>query len=226
MIYLLILKTQEQRIDLFRACFTEGIQFDNEDDAKAAGKLRTQIENDFKKQASYIRGSDKTGRALLIERARTETDTQDDEFVASQIYLMERAIAATEFVSKGRQEKIVVVLDFGSFKSSLAPTLAAVKAVASILQTKYSERLKNLVVIDPPFWMRTMFGMIKPFLDPVTKAKFIVVTGDAKKLEVLTELIDADQAMPFMVPNGKLVEEVDLDRFTKVVPFHCLYDQA
>jgi hypothetical protein len=199
---------------------------DNEADEEAVQKLRSQIVDDVNKQPAFVRGTDKSGRALLLLRDRTAKVTIDEEFIVTQIFIMERAIAATEYASRGVEEKILVVLDFGSFKSSLAPPLSAVKAVASILQSKYSERLKNLIVIDPPFWMRTMYGMIKPFLDPTTKAKFIVASGDKKKQEVIAELVDPAQAMPWMLPSGKLVEEVDLEHYVQVVPFHCLYDEA
>ena len=144
--------------------------------------------------------------------------------MADNIYLMERAIAATEFVSKGVQEKIVVVLDFGSFKASLSPPMSAVKAIASILQTKYSERLKGMIIIDPPLWMRTAYGVIKPFLDPTTKAKFLIASGDKKKLEAVSGYVEPAQAMPWLLPSGKLGTEVDLEHFLKTVPFHCLYD--
>ena len=215
---------KERRIDLIRACFTDGIEFDNEEDEQSVEKLKSQILSDLIKQESCVRGKDKSGHALLLLRSRTAQDTSEDEFVVTQIYMMERTIAATEYTSRGVQEKIVVVLDFGMFNSSLAPPLSSVKEIASILQTKYSERLKNLVVIDPPLWMRTMYGLIKPFLDHTTKAKFIVATGDKKKEDAIAELIDPSQAMPWMLPSGELSEEWDLQRFVTVVPFHCLYD--
>jgi hypothetical protein len=63
-------------------------------------------------------------------------------------------------------------------------------------------------------------------LDPITKAKFIVATGAKKKHEVLASLISDDQAMPFMLPNGKLAGDVEIDRFLKTVPFHCPYDEV
>jgi hypothetical protein len=217
---------QERRIDLFRACFTEGVEFDNEDDQQAVEKLRKQIDEDLKKQSCFVRGKDKDGRALLVVGSRTNKNTVDEEFVNMLIYIMERAIATTEFISRGVQEKILVVLDFGTFSRALAPPLSAVKGIASILQSKYSERLKNLVIIDPPFWMRTMYGLLKVLLDPTTKAKFIVATGSKKKAETISTYIDASQAMPFLLPDGKLVGEVDLVHFLNQVPFHTLYDEV
>jgi hypothetical protein len=134
---------------------------------------------------------------------------------------MERAIATSEFLSKGGEEKIVVVLDFATFYSSLAPPLASLKALASILQNCYSERLKRLIILDPPFWMRTMYGLLKPFLDPVTKAKFVVASGEKKKISIVKEVVNVEQAMPFLLPDGMLVDEVDMERFLRETKF-CL----
>ena len=89
--------------------------------------------------------------------------------------MMERAIACTEFISAGAEEKITVMFELYTFKSSLAPTWGAIKQMASILQNCYSERLKGLIIIDPPLWARTMYGLLKPFLDPGEKDKDDVV---------------------------------------------------
>lgn len=180
----------------------------------------------MKKQLAYVRGKDKDDRALLVVHPRTDKTTVDEDFVTNLIFIVERAAAVTEYESRGKEEKIIVVLDFGTFSSSLSPPMSAVKGIVGVLQSKYSERLKNLVILDPPLWLRTLYGLIKPFLDPITKAKFIVASGSKKKHEVLASLISEDQAMPFMLPNGKLVGEVEIDRFLKDVPFHRLYDEV
>jgi len=204
----------------------DGVEYDTEEDEIRAEEIGAAIAGEVAMQPAYVRGCDKERRALLILHSRTCQNTDEDAFVLAQIYLMERAIAASEFGSEGRVEKITGVFDFGTFQSSLAPPLNAVKAVCSILQNRYSERLQKLIIIDPPFWMRTMFGLLKPFLDPVTSAKFIVATGQKRKQDVVAELVDEDQAMPFLLPSGKLNDEVDLGVFTRHVPFHCGYDKS
>ena len=191
-----------------------------------AGKYKNSIAKDLKLQTAVVRGKDKQNRALVLIFPRTSAETTDDEFVLTQLYTMERAIACTEIASEGREEKVLAVLDFSSFQSKYAPSLQAVKSLVSILQTKYPERLKNLVVIDPPFWMRSVYALIKPFLDPETRAKFILASGSKKKVQIISEFVDDEHAMPFMIPTGKLTSEIDLDHFLTRVPFHSLYDDA
>jgi hypothetical protein len=204
--------------------FTKGIKFESDEESEQAEKFRSLIVPDIEKQSSFVRGKDKEGLAIMTIKARTEIASEDEAFITTQIYVMERALATTEASSLGKKEKIMVVLDFGDFTSSKAPALYAIKALASILQHCYSERLRRLLIIDPPFWMRTMYGLLKPFLEADTSQKFVMISGDSEKTTIFSEFIDDDQAMPFMLPSGNLTESVDLERFLEVVPFHCLYD--
>ena len=172
-----------------------------------------------------MRGTDREGRTLLIGLSRLVAGTDDEEFLTTQVYLMERAIAAAEFTTKGAQEKVVVVLNFGEFSATLAPSWDATKTLASVLQKHYPERLHKLVVIDPPFWMRTSYCLLSPFLKAETMEKFILAWGDDME-QILGRYFDEDQAMPFMLLNGKLLMPVDMHRFQRAVPFcHC-YDHC
>jgi hypothetical protein len=204
--------------------FTEGIEFESNEESQQAEKFRSLIVPDIAKQNAFVRGRDKEGLAIMTIKARTEIASEDEAFLNTQIYVMERALATTEALSMGKKEMIMVVLDFGDFTSSLAPPWNAITALSSILQHSYSCRLKRLLIIDPPFWMRTMYGFLKPFLELDTSQKFVMISGDIQKMTIFSEFIDDDQAMPFMLPSGKLTESVDLGRFLEVVPFHCLYD--
>lgn len=196
---------------------------EREDFEVAATKLRAAIASDLQKQACFVRGTDRDGRTLLIVLSRLVAGTDDEEFLTTQVYLLERAIAATEHTTKGAQEKVVVVLNFGEFSASLAPSWDATKTLVSVLQKHYPERLHKLVVIDPPFWMRTAYCLLTPFLNEETMEKFILACGDDRE-KIIGRYIDEDQAMPFMLLNGKLSMPVDLHRFQRAVPFCRCYD--
>uniref|UniRef100_A0A7S3PC38 CRAL-TRIO domain-containing protein n=1 Tax=Amphora coffeiformis TaxID=265554 RepID=A0A7S3PC38_9STRA len=216
---------KDRRVDLMRACFEDDIEIENENDRMKIEKMKAHIRDDLGRQNGYIHGHDKEGRAILIVRSRESVAADEDAFILSCLYLMERAIASTEKYTAARQETIIVVLDFGKFSSSLSPTLTAATTVAKTLQCRYTQRLFKMVIIDPPFWMRTMYSMIKPFLSPLTTAKFIMATGDSAKHDTLSDFIDDDQAMPFMLPGGKLEGKVDLDKFLGGTPFQLSYDE-
>ena len=46
------------------------------------------------------------------------------------------------------------------------------------------------------------------------------------KQRMIRSLISPEHAMPFMLPEGQLTTNVDLDHFLTSVPFHALYDGA
>ena len=222
---------KERRYDLIRACYmdTSAMMFESDVEKteyeKDLAKIRAAVDSDLKKQAAFVRGTDKEGRALLVGRSRVVAGTNDSEFLTTQLYLIERALAATEFNSKGKEEKIVVVFDFSEFYASLSPSWESVKSLAHILGNFFPERLIRFVVTDPPFWMRTSYNLLAPFIDPITLEKYILVAGDQSK-QILRKYIDAEQAMPFMIPEGKLSETVDLMIFRELVPFFCCYDTS
>ena len=220
---------KERRYDLLRACYMDtSIMVFESDEEKTEyeaelAKVRDAVDSDLKKQAAFVRGSDKEGRALLVGRSRVVAGTDDAEFLTTQLYLIERALAATEFNSKGKEEKIVVVFDFSEFYASLSPSYESVKALAHILGNYFPERLIRFIVTDPPFWMRAAYKLLTPLIDPITLEKYILVYGDESK-QILRKYIDPEHAMPFMIPEGTLSETVDLERFREVVPFFCCYD--
>jgi hypothetical protein len=210
---------------LLRACFQADIEVTDEGDRAYVEDLRSSIRDDLGREKGYVHGHDKEGRALLIVRSREIVAADEEAFVKAILFLMERAIASTESYTAATQEKILVVLDFAQFSSSLSPSLTTAKTVAKILQRRYTERLFRLIVIDPPFWMRTMYSLVKPFLTPITMTKFFLITGDVQKHETLSGFIEGDQAMPFMLPEGQLPAEVDLEKYLTQTPFQCGYGE-
>ena len=51
-------------------------------------------------------------------------------------------------------------------------------------------------------------------------------TLQGQKVTYISDLIEPEQATPTLLPDGKLTEPVDLDRFLHAVPFHSLYDEV
>ena len=92
--------------------------------------------------------------------------------------------------------------------------------------------------------------MIKPFMDPITASKFIILNNNSTTSDntsitkrnkergeatssstveatIISNIIDNSQAMPALLPGkGKLTSDVNIDRFLYHVPFYQLYDGA
>eukprot|EP00919_Chromeraceae_sp_WS-2016_P038258 GHVR01091345.1.p1 GENE.GHVR01091345.1~~GHVR01091345.1.p1 ORF type:complete len:284 (+),score=47.40 GHVR01091345.1:30-881(+) len=67
-------------------------------------------------------------------------------------------------------------------------TFELFKKTSKLIQEHYPERSFKIIVINAPFWFKTVFTLIGPFIDPRTKEKIIVVGSDYKK--VLAEYLE------------------------------------
>lgn len=217
---------KHRMIELFRTLFDDDRQYETEEEQELAEKYRLHIEEDVNKQNVVVRGMDRESRAIVLVFPRTCPElTDEDCFINTQLYMIERAIACTEALSDGKQDQIVVVLDFGDLKTSCAPPLNNTKKFIWILQNHYPQRLRNLIIVDAPLWMRGIYSLLSPFVDPYTKTKFRMVKGDKQKKEHIHDIVGNDQAMPFLLPNGELPVDIDMNHFVRNVPFSCLYDE-
>jgi hypothetical protein len=171
-------------------------------------------------QTFVTRGHDRDLRSVIFAYPRKAAG-EEEHFIDSILYTVERAVACTEFQSRGRQDKIVAVMDS---QGSTAPPMKACKVAVNILQQYYPGRLKNLIILNPPYMLLGIYKMIKPFMDPDTAAKFIVVKGTRQTEIEIAKLIDPSQAMPIMIPTGQLESTVDVSEFLYHCPFFCLYD--
>jgi len=204
----------------------------NENEQQLSKERRERIHDEMNNyQTNVVRGHDREDRAIFFAFPRKKAGTSDSEeaFVDSLTYTMERAVAASEFQSIGRQDQIVCVLDT---KGGSCPPFKTIQAALGILQHFYPGRLKTCVILNAPYLVTALFKMTKPFMHPITVSKFLLTkakrnNSNKEEDSVLSRLIDESQAMPEMMPGrGKLTSNVNVDRFLYSVPFYRLYDTS
>jgi hypothetical protein len=123
------------------------------------------VRSDMQKQYVVIRGHDRDNRTVMIRFLRAETGTTEEAYVlVAMIYMAERSVAATEFLSMGTEERSIAVYDFNGFDSSNAPPFKFRAAAATLLQKICPERLQILVMVEPLFWIRGVLSLLNPFL--------------------------------------------------------------
>lgn len=167
-------------MDLLRTLFDSSWSYRNEEDAKVAEKYRAYIEDELSNQIMVVRGMDRESHAMVIKMPRESPETNEDAFITAQLYIAERAIAATEMISQGEKEKVIAIFEFGTYSSSNAPPLRVMRAMTQILQHNYPERLYHLVILDPPFFMRSIYILIHPFLSADTSEKVIMISDEVR----------------------------------------------
>ena len=213
---------QQNKTHLFKTCMQEDFEYDNEEDANLAKIRRDRLIRENRDvQAMIIRGQDRQKNAVWVAMPRKQPGDDPQAFVDVLIYTIERCTAATEASTLGARDKMIAVLDC---KQSASPSVKAIKMGITILQAHYPGRLANLIVLDLNYILQGLYNCVKPFLDPGTLGKFIVVKGTKAKEAALSVHIEEDQAQTNLLENGKLSPIVDGEWFVKGVPFPRLYD--
>jgi hypothetical protein len=216
----------------------------SEDDAERCEHFEKLIEEDFRIQKMAVRGYDKENRPIIVKFCRetlwSGKENAGEGFQLAQLYIAERAIAATELRSVGNSEQLTAIFDFSAYDAGNAPPVTVMVDTIKILQTNYPERLGKAVVLDAPFWMQALVQIVNPFLAAKTRAKLnVVATSIMPKLWPLRgastaeirensvrDVVDPDQAMPFMLPDAKLTSAIDIAHQLRHVPFYELYDSV
>lgn len=213
---------KEQRTHLYKTCMQEDFEYSDEEDAKLAAQRRTRIIQENRDcQPMIIRGQDRQKNAVWLAMPRKAPGEEAEAFVDGLLYTIERCAATTEALTLGSQDKMIAVLDL---KNSACPSVKAMKMGINMLQAHYPGRLKNLIVLDLNYILQGIYNCIKPFLDPETREKFVIVKGTKAKEAAISVHLDASQAQTNLLKDGKLSPEVDAEWFLKEVPFCRLYD--
>ena len=129
----------------------------------------------------YVRGYDRDGRAILYIYQKRENSNNPEHNIMHLIYQLERMTACTE---RQGYEKSVVILDFLGWGMKHSSSMALTKATINILENCYVERIARVYFTNAPLVFRTFYNMVKPFLDPVTKAKIVFASGKQGRSEM------------------------------------------
>lgn len=211
-----------QKTLIYRTCMDVNFVYKTKEDANLAALRRQRIIKEVREnQTMVIKGHDRHRRAVWLSMPRRKPGDDPDAFVDVLVHMMERAVATTEALSFGRRENMVSILDCNK---TTAPSVKALKMGISAIEAYYPGRLKNLVALDLSFIIQSIYNVLKPFLDPVTRSKFIIVKGAKAKDEAVSVLLDESQATPNALKRGKMSTDIDAEWFVTKVPFCRLYD--
>jgi hypothetical protein len=182
-----------------------------------------------------VRGHDKLRRAVLTKMVRMAPSTDELAYILAQLYVGERALAATEVCSLGNQEQIMMVFDFNNYSSTNSPSYTTLRKTLNIFQSFYPERVAKLFILNPPLWIRSVYATISFLLAKETQAKIMIMAAQcgtkdsvvsSSNFSLISQYLDPSQAMPFLIPTGELLGDVDVHQFIQNVPFHSLYDEV
>eukprot|EP00035_Acanthoeca_spectabilis_P014841 m.291844 g.291844 ORF g.291844 m.291844 type:complete len:481 (+) comp16232_c0_seq5:10351-11793(+) len=144
----------KERPDLLRAA-------DFSPDEAATGKCR-------------FAGMDRWGRPILVLDNTVENTTDVDVHMRLLFWTTERMIRRM----KPPVEKQVMFVHLPDFSLWNAPPLKSSKTSLAVFSLYYAERLGHHIWWQPPSYFSTFIAMIRPFIDPKTMAKVVLINGD------------------------------------------------
>jgi hypothetical protein len=137
---------------------------------------------------SFISGFDKYGRTILIQRPGFENTKCFETQIRHQIFNIEKAVRLS------KTGTICIIIDFTNTTLLNVPSLSSSRKFISILQSHYPETLGLGVMLDSFYIVSTLWKMVQPFLDPITKEKIVFAKSTLKNgTSDLAQFIDQDQ---------------------------------
>jgi len=182
-----VFNAKDKELDLLRLCFAKdadrlGVA---EEHKQRVSEWESMIEQELTKQKTWIQGHDINHRAILHRMSRSAPAVDREAYNLLTFYMAERAFAATEILSRGREDKIVCIFYYSNYDSSKVPPTDVIQNSIQTLQKFYPERALKIFVLDPPLWLRLLYAIISPFLSKDTREKVSV----SKLCSIFTNLL-------------------------------------
>ena len=127
--------------------------------------LQTDVSSHPMISSIAVCGYDNQNRAILVRIPVRFCSPSDESFLRVLLYQLERTIACTERKSIGRQEKIVVAIDYKNYEKGNIPPFHLLREFLSIFQNYYPERL-HLTIAAVSLAVISLFVLI--FLSSLT----------------------------------------------------------
>lgn len=225
----------EMNMDGIRLCYNSDLMAsklfkDDDKIQKEWNALREGLDNQMKTPIWVVRSRDKNNRAPIFCEIRKKKDRifHPVEYLRIHAYMLERSLACAERLSvdENVEHPIIIFTYWADFLLGDATPLSLCRKLLNMMSNCYPERLYKFYIIDAPYIFSAFWKLVKPFIDPVTKQKFIFIKGEEQRREEFSNILDPDQAVSFTLPEGKLPESFDVKKFMYDIPFDYCYDET
>lgn len=208
-----------KKIDLLRLCFAENSTsyVSSEDDKQQLVQWEEMLRKEYERHPTLVAGHDKQKRVILHRRCRLVAEVDEEEFYLLFLYMCDRAVSCTEILTKGREEKIHIMMDYNTWVPVARRPAAIVKQSLSMMQKLCFERIGLIYMIDPRTFTYMAFTVLSPLLPKVFREKVCMVSGKKQKDKVF-ESFDPHNATPTMLENGTLLEGADIQSYLLNIP--------
>jgi len=118
-------------------------------------------------------------RSLQVFDNSRENTVDPDSQMEHLAYNMElcRRTAALDPQHR-RADKTMLVMHMKDFSIFNQPPMSVTKETVTILGTAFPESLGTCVILDPPPYFKVFWALVSPLIDPKTRSKVYLMSGD------------------------------------------------
>ncbi|CAK4690416.1 unnamed protein product [Aphanomyces euteiches] len=132
---------------------------------------RAVLQNELQTGKIYVADFlDAKMNAVAIVRLHLENSFPQSNFLVNAMYTMERALLHTSPV-----HHCTIVIDFSQYAFKHGPEQGIFLKFVKMMEAQYLVHVDKVILFDMPWYMTKGYNLLKPFFDPVTCSKLILV---------------------------------------------------
>ena len=128
----------------------------------------------------YVQGHDRQGRPVVIFRPARDKDGVGSILTKVRFYVwtLEQAIARM----RPGEHQMVWLVDMNGYRvgPSDLKRISLAKALLETMQNQYPERVARVIMVQPPWYFRMLFAMVRPLISQRTLDKVCGGVGGEK----------------------------------------------
>lgn len=179
---------------------------------------RERLQQQLSSKHVYVQSFDKKGRATYCMIPRLKPSHDDAEWTLKEsFFTMEKAIAASEYNTQGKDSTVNAVVDFNGFRIGHAPPVEIAKQFLLALRNHYVGQVNKIYLVDAPTSFQIFWGLLKAFVGKKTGSKIKFVSS---KQGDLNDLFTIEEAQPWMLKGGHNSFTWDMKEYLYEQPFN------
>mmetsp|Transcript_4493 Transcript_4493/g.11584 ORF Transcript_4493/g.11584 Transcript_4493/m.11584 type:complete len:328 (+) Transcript_4493:46-1029(+) len=221
---------REYRFDIIRSCFYDSQHhkdndIEEDEDVKLAKTYSDFIIDDLRRQPMIVCGFDDNDRSIVYKPPRKSSDRDNPDaekaFLLTQIYTAERAIATSDFRTKGKEDRHTVIFDFKDYDQNNTPGSSATITMVKVLQRCYPERLGVLIIASPSFWVKAAVSIVRVFLVKQIAERIRLPANQSAVNEEYKKILSGNAKLKDALEKGE-ISSFSLTNYTEH-PFYSLF---
>jgi hypothetical protein len=150
-----------------------------------------------------------TSKRSVMRRRQRQREGKESCITTSDDVSPIETTSVTKTPTPQPLDKHCILIDMSDFSLKSSPPMSTSKFTLDILQKHYPERISRIYICHAPFAFRLFWNMVKPFIDPVTKKKIVMVTEGNEGMQQLHHELGVTQ-VPYIVESSVRGKNIEL----------------